>query len=87
MTEGVEAWDCVLGETILLVLWILGFQGDNPMASEIASHIGMSGKFFCRVCHASTETGVPKSAPEDQQDAGEKTRLQAFMKVRYHAMR
>lgn len=39
-------------EDTLAVVWMLAFTGDNPMASEIASHIGMSGTMFCRICHA-----------------------------------
>lgn len=44
--QGIEAWDCDLGEAILLVVWILAFQGENPMSSEFASHIGMKGKYL-----------------------------------------
>ncbi|KAG5634224.1 hypothetical protein H0H81_002802, partial [Sphagnurus paluster] len=51
-TSGVEAYDCVYNEIILLLPWILGMNGDNPMQSEFSSHIGMSGKCFCRICYA-----------------------------------
>lgn len=30
---------------------VLALLGDNPMQSEFACHIGLRGKFFCRVCH------------------------------------
>ena len=29
---------------------VLALLGDNPMQSEFACHIGLSGKFFCRAC-------------------------------------
>ncbi|KAL0069626.1 hypothetical protein AAF712_003284 [Marasmius tenuissimus] len=31
----------------------MAMVGDNPMQSEFACHIGMNGKFFCRVCEVS----------------------------------
>ncbi|KAI0054859.1 hypothetical protein BV25DRAFT_1766987, partial [Artomyces pyxidatus] len=49
---GIDAWDCEHEEMVLAIPWVLAFQGDNPMASEFASHIGMQGRCFCRVCHA-----------------------------------
>ncbi|KAF9000376.1 hypothetical protein BDZ89DRAFT_1121660 [Hymenopellis radicata] len=66
---GVEAYDCLYGELVLLLPWILGINGDNPMQSEFASHIGMTGRCFCRVCTAS------KGA------AKETDRLREFMSV------
>ncbi|KAH9851930.1 hypothetical protein C2E23DRAFT_780036 [Lenzites betulinus] len=50
--EGIDVWDCESGEDALVIPWVLAFQGDNPMASEFASHIGMCGKCACRVCEA-----------------------------------
>ena len=29
---------------------VLAILGDNPMQSEIACHVGLAGRFFCRVC-------------------------------------
>ncbi|KAJ3542935.1 hypothetical protein NM688_g5919 [Phlebia brevispora] len=54
--DGVVAWDCVFQEDVLFIPWVLAFLGDNPMQSELASHIGLQGKYFCRVCHASKNT-------------------------------
>lgn len=48
--DGMEVWDCLTGESALVIPWVHAFQGDNPMASEFASHIGMAGKCICRVC-------------------------------------
>ncbi|KAI0716145.1 hypothetical protein C8T65DRAFT_572363 [Cerioporus squamosus] len=48
--RGLEVWDCLTGEDALAVPWVHAFQGDNPMASEFASHVGMAGKCVCRIC-------------------------------------
>lgn len=29
---------------------VLAIFGDNPMQSELACHVGLAGKFFCRNC-------------------------------------
>ncbi|KAL1661798.1 hypothetical protein GGF50DRAFT_60307 [Schizophyllum commune] len=48
---GIEAYDCHLKTVVLLLPWVLGMAGDNPMQSEFSSHIGLTGKCFCRVCN------------------------------------
>ncbi|KAG8715002.1 hypothetical protein FRC09_017034 [Ceratobasidium sp. 395] len=50
-TNGIVAYDCVEKEDVVYIPWVYAMQGDNPMQSELCSHIGMTGKFFCRVCH------------------------------------
>lgn len=50
--NGLAAWDCEFNEEVLTIPWPLAGLRDNPMLSEFASHIGMKGKFFCRVCMA-----------------------------------
>ncbi|KAJ7808632.1 hypothetical protein B0H14DRAFT_3091039 [Mycena olivaceomarginata] len=52
--DGIEVWDCEYQDWILIIPWFLAFQGDNPMSSEFASHVGMKGKFFCRA-------GIPRT--------------------------
>ena len=41
---------------VLVVPSVLAMLGDNPMQSEIACHVGLVGKFFCRVCQVSRGT-------------------------------
>ena len=47
---GIWAWDVASGELVLVIPVVLALLGDNPMQSEMACHIGLRGKFFCRVC-------------------------------------
>ncbi|KAJ2990713.1 hypothetical protein NUW54_g8391 [Trametes sanguinea] len=75
-TNGLTAWDCVHNEDVLAIPWVLAFQGDNPMASEFASHIGMKGKLPCRVCHARVDDGGRSAGI-----AGEKERIREYMTV------
>ncbi|KAJ7455176.1 hypothetical protein FB451DRAFT_1184503 [Mycena latifolia] len=72
--DGIEVWDCEYNEWILIIPWFLAFQGDNPMSSEFASHVGMKGKYFCRVCKAKSDKN--NRAPGH---AGEIDRLNEFM--------
>ncbi|KAA1469056.1 hypothetical protein DENSPDRAFT_756058, partial [Dentipellis sp. KUC8613] len=75
-TNGVAAWDCVLNEEVLCIPWILALLGDNPMQSELSSHIGLTGKFFCRVCHV---RGKDKNRPPGSE--GEQARIMEFKTV------
>ncbi|KAH9950722.1 hypothetical protein B0H21DRAFT_776436 [Amylocystis lapponica] len=63
--DGIAAWDCHHQEDVLLVPWVLAFLGDNPMASEFASHVGMQGKSFCRACKVKTYDQHTKKGDED----------------------
>lgn len=67
--NGIPVWDCLLKEDVLVVPWVLAFLGDNPMASEFASHIGMSGSCYCHICQAQGSTVEPRE------------HLEAFLKV------
>ena len=35
---------------MLVIPVVLAMLGDNPMQSELACHVGLAGKFFCRCC-------------------------------------
>lgn len=50
-TGGFTAYDCVLQEEALYIVWAYACQGDNPMQSELSSHIGLKGNYFCRICY------------------------------------
>ncbi|RDX41238.1 hypothetical protein OH76DRAFT_1364920, partial [Lentinus brumalis] len=67
-TSGVWAWDCELKEMVLLVPSVLAILGDNPMQSEIACHVGMNGKMFCRMCM--TSKGQDDDEDDDDNSAG-----------------
>ncbi|KAJ7432037.1 hypothetical protein FB451DRAFT_984978, partial [Mycena latifolia] len=72
---GIEAYDCQFDEMVLLIPWIIAMLGDNPMQSEFASHIGLSGKCFCRVCHV--RGADTKNRPAG--DAGDRERVKEFL--------
>ncbi|KAF4609714.1 hypothetical protein D9613_011993 [Agrocybe pediades] len=48
--KGIWAWDCISKEPVLVFPSVLALLGDNPMHSEFACHIGLTGKYFCRTC-------------------------------------
>ncbi|VDB95486.1 unnamed protein product [Peniophora sp. CBMAI 1063] len=48
--DGFWVWDIARDEPVLVIPAVLALLGDNPMQSELACHIGLMGKFFCRVC-------------------------------------
>jgi hypothetical protein len=60
--NGIEAWDCVTKEEVLVIPSVMAMVGDNPMQSEFACHIGFRGKKFCRVC------GVINEAADDGEE-------------------
>ncbi|KAI0091387.1 hypothetical protein BDY19DRAFT_886012 [Irpex rosettiformis] len=49
--SGVDAWDCMNDEEVLLLVYALFFTGDNPMQAELCSQLGLQGNFFCRTCY------------------------------------
>ncbi|KAG8703410.1 hypothetical protein FRC09_004178, partial [Ceratobasidium sp. 395] len=73
-TNGIATYDCEEGEEVLTVPWVYAMQGDNPMQSELSAHIGLKGKFFCRVCHV-------RGKDKDREDTveGEIQRIAEFM--------
>ncbi|KAI0375816.1 hypothetical protein BV20DRAFT_18264 [Pilatotrama ljubarskyi] len=75
--SGIWAWDCESKEPVLVIPSVLAMLGDNPMQSEIACHVGLAGKLFCRVCKvsrsraldAAVATGSGENAEEPRSDA------------------
>lgn len=63
----------------MYIPWALAYLGDNPMQSELTSHIGMQGKHFCRVCK------VEKGIIQDDNSLSE-AHLRAFLTVRFMFM-
>ncbi|KAI0739725.1 hypothetical protein C8Q80DRAFT_1112112, partial [Daedaleopsis nitida] len=59
---GIEVWDCASRSDTLVIPWVLAFQGNNPMASEFSSHIGMTGRCICRVCHLFEQESLTEHA-------------------------
>ncbi|KAF5384421.1 hypothetical protein D9615_003216 [Tricholomella constricta] len=66
--HGVWAWDAATREMVLLIIIVLAMLGDNPMQSELACHIGLKGKFFCRNCwvKGSDQSESPPTATHGQ---------------------
>ncbi|THU93269.1 hypothetical protein K435DRAFT_829530 [Dendrothele bispora CBS 962.96] len=69
--NGIWAWDCELNEPVLVLPFVLALLGDNPMQSEFAAHIGLRGKYFCRVCWVKGADAKDREAipGEDSTDA------------------
>ncbi|RDX43344.1 hypothetical protein OH76DRAFT_1206029 [Lentinus brumalis] len=72
---GIEAYHCGYDEMVMLMPWVLAMAGDNPMQSEFCSHIGLTGKHFCRVCKV--KGADLKTRPPG--DLGEAQRLADFL--------
>ncbi len=67
-------------EDALTIPWVHAFQGDNPMASEFSSHIGMTGTCMCRVCEIyrkATDSG--QSGGKEVGGADDKKKLSEFL--------
>ena len=47
---GFWAYDCIHKEMALVCIIVLAELGDNPMTSEMAGHLGLTAKYFCRIC-------------------------------------
>lgn len=62
----------------MFIPWVLAFQGNNPMSSELASHIGLTGKHFCRACHVAGKDSERESRDGMDPDL---VRILDFMQV------
>jgi hypothetical protein len=56
--EGISTYDAVSREDVLVIGGVLCALGDNPMQSDMTSHIGMSGRRFCRRCNVGWEWSI-----------------------------
>ncbi|KAG9084144.1 hypothetical protein FS749_005446 [Ceratobasidium sp. UAMH 11750] len=74
--EGIWAYSAIKRDLVLCIAWWLALEGDNPMQSELSSHIGMGGKCFCRVCQV---RGKDKQRPDDL--GSEKQHIREFMNI------
>jgi hypothetical protein len=57
---------------VLVIPVVLAMLGDNPMQSELACHVGLAGKFFCRCCWVKgrdTEDSMDPQNPREDSDA------------------
>ncbi|KAL1947759.1 hypothetical protein VTO73DRAFT_13483 [Trametes versicolor] len=48
--NGFWAWDIEEQDMVLIIPAVLAILGDNPMQSELACHVGLAGRMFCRHC-------------------------------------
>ncbi|CAE6529069.1 unnamed protein product [Rhizoctonia solani] len=76
LANGINAYDCETHKEVTVIPWVYAMQGDNPMQSELSSHIGMTGKFFCQVCYV---RGKDKDREGGQESVVE--RVKEFMEV------
>ena len=51
--NGVEVFDVLLDQRVLVVSPLMCILADNPRASEILNHLGSSARRFCRMCMVS----------------------------------
>ncbi|KAF9059623.1 hypothetical protein BDP27DRAFT_1238327, partial [Rhodocollybia butyracea] len=74
--HGIWAWDSLTQSKVLIILSVLAMLGDNPMQSEFACHIGLRGKYFCRVCKvkgkdsAAADSSGPSAESDTSQEKG-----------------
>jgi hypothetical protein len=55
---------------VLVIPAVLAMLGDNPMQSEIACHIGLKGKFFCRNCWVKGSDAADRESSPAHGDGG-----------------
>ena len=50
LEKGVQMYDAVLQQNVLVIAPVMLVMADNPMASDLCNHQGSSAKKFCRFC-------------------------------------
>jgi len=53
---------------VLVIPVVLAMLGDNPMQSELACHVGLAGKFFCRCCWVKGRDTDDSENPQNQRE-------------------
>lgn len=48
--EGIEAYDAVMKQHVVVLAPLMCILADNPRASELLSHLGGSARKYCRMC-------------------------------------
>jgi hypothetical protein len=51
---------------VLVIPVVLAMLGDNPMQSELACHVGLAGKFFCRCCWVKGSDTEDSESPQNR---------------------
>ena len=52
--DGIEAYDALTKQVVLVVCPLMCILADNPRASELLNHLGGSASWYCRMCMVST---------------------------------
>ena len=48
--EGIDAFDALTNQNVLVVSPLMCIIGDNPRLSEVLNHLGGSARRYCRMC-------------------------------------
>ena len=48
--DGIEAYDVLLDQPVLVVAPLMCIMADNPCASELVNHLGSAAKKYCHMC-------------------------------------
>ena len=52
--QGVEAYDALTQEIVVVLSPVMCVLADNPRASELLNHLGSSARRYCRMCMVCT---------------------------------
>ncbi|SMN01278.1 hypothetical protein SPONL_1899 [uncultured Candidatus Thioglobus sp.] len=56
LEDGIEVYDALLKQPVLVLAPLMCILADNPRAAELLNHLGSSAKKFCRMCMVSFQT-------------------------------